>query len=170
MADVAYKNNTYNGKVEGKKVMSFGAGKDAFAILATAQSGDTFDVTVVKNDKGYNDWVSMQKAGAVQTGGVGSSVPGAVSGSNARGATTTPNRGFETPEERARRQVLIVRQSSISAAISALTPGAKGPLKPSDVIAHAKEYEAYVLSTGGGDTGFDDVPDLDPSFNNPVVE
>ena len=54
-ADVAYKNLTFQGKVEGKKVMSFGATKDSFSALATAQPGDIFDVNVVKNDKGYND-------------------------------------------------------------------------------------------------------------------
>ena len=39
-ADVAYKNNTYGGKVEGKLIMSFGAGKSSFETLATAQPGD----------------------------------------------------------------------------------------------------------------------------------
>ena len=61
VADVAYKNLTYQGKVEGKKVMSFGATKDAFGTLATANPGDVYEVNVVKNDKGYNDWVSMSK-------------------------------------------------------------------------------------------------------------
>jgi hypothetical protein len=61
-ADVAYKNNSFQGKVEGKKVMSFGATKDSFATLAQAQPGQTYEVQIVKNDKGYNDWVSMAQA------------------------------------------------------------------------------------------------------------
>mgnify|MGYP003353238654 CR=1 FL=1 len=38
-ADVAYKNNSFQGKVEGKKVMSFGATAEAFKVLAQAQPG-----------------------------------------------------------------------------------------------------------------------------------
>ena len=42
-ADVAFKNNTFQGKVEGKKIMSFGAGAEVFKVLAQAQSGETYD-------------------------------------------------------------------------------------------------------------------------------
>lgn len=64
VADVAYKNNTFQGKVEGKKIMSFGAAKETFSVLSTAQSGASFDIEVVKNDKGYNDWVSAKPSQA----------------------------------------------------------------------------------------------------------
>src|SRR3990167_5960383 len=65
-AEVAYKNNTFQGKVEGKKVMSFGATAGAFKTLLSAQSGDTYEVEVVKNAAGYNDWTSLTKAGATE--------------------------------------------------------------------------------------------------------
>ena len=63
-AEVAYKNNSFQGKVEGKSVMSFGASKGAFTTLTTAQPGTTFNVEVVKNAAGYNDWISLSPAGA----------------------------------------------------------------------------------------------------------
>ena len=61
IADIAYKNNTFQGKVEGKKVMSFGAQAEAFKVLATAQPGDIFNVTVGKNAQGYNDWIRLER-------------------------------------------------------------------------------------------------------------
>lgn len=53
---------------------------------------------------------------------------------------------YETPEERAARQILIVRQSSLSSAIAllALDPSEYIP-GASDVIAIAEEFEAYVF-------------------------
>ena len=153
VADVAYKNNSFQGKVEGKKVMSFGATKDAFAVLATAAPGDSFEVAVVKNDKGYNDWVSLAKGGAAPAAAPAGKAP-----------TASPKSTYETPEERAQRQVLIVRQSSLSSAAAVLTAGAKTPPAGDAVIALAKTFEAYVFGTeqkDTGPTGFDDLPDFD---------
>lgn len=149
-ATVAYKNNTFQGKVEGKTLMSFGATKDAFAVLTTAQPGTSWEVSVIKNDKGYNDWVKMVEGGAVTT---------SESAAPSR-STPAPKSNYETSEERAQRQILIVRQSSLSSAVSALTPGAKSPLKAEEVIALAAQFEGYVF--GRGATGFEDIPDFDP--------
>lgn len=156
-AEVAYKNNTFQGKVEGKKVMSFGATKDAFSVLSTATSGDTFEVTIVKNDKGYNDWVTLTKAGV--------GVATAQAPATASKANPAPRSTYETPEERAQRQVLIVRQSSLSSAANVLTAGAKTPPAADAVIAVAKQFESYVFGVdvpaAQGATGFDDLPDFD---------
>jgi len=142
-ADVAYKNLTFQGKVEGKKVMSFGATKDSFSALATAQPGDIFDVNVVKNDKGYNDWVSMTK------GSADSGAPQQTSGGHSP-AGNAPTRAstFETPEERAKKQVYIIRQSSVASAISALSCGAKSAPKVGEVLEYAKQLENYVMGVG----------------------
>jgi hypothetical protein len=141
VADVAFKNLTYQGKVEGKKVMSFGATKPSFEVLATAQTNDIYEVTVVKNDKNYNDWVSMTKGDAntpTQQAPTGQSPAG-----NAPARTST----YETPEERAKKQVYIVRQSSLSNAIDSLSVGGKSALKPDEVIDLARKYEAYVFGS-----------------------
>jgi hypothetical protein len=160
VADVAYKNNSFQGKVEGKKVMSFGVTKDTFGVLSTAQPGQTFEVNVVKNDKGYNDWVSMQPAnGAVPS----VSAAGATAVASAsKGSTPAPRSTYETPEERAQRQVLIVRQSSLSSAVATLAVGSK-VVKPEEVLALAKRYNEWVFQKGAdvqGPTGFDDLPDF----------
>jgi hypothetical protein len=150
-ADVAYKNNSFQGKVEGKKVMSFGATKDSFATLAQAQPGQTYEVTIVKNDKGYNDWVSMAQA----VPGAASPVATPQAGAVGKPAAASPRSTYETPEERAQRQVMIVRQSSLSTAVAALAVGGKSALKPIDVVNTAKQFEAYVLGTeeAGADDG-----------------
>ena len=154
--EVVFKNLTFQGKVESKKIMSFGANAPAFKALSGAQPGSLFDITVTKNPQGYNDWTSVQPS----TGELPAQQQAA---STAGKATPAPRSTYETPEERAQRQILIVRQSSLSSAVSTLSVGAKA-VKPSDVIDLAKQYEAYVFGnepTNGGDTGFEDVPDFD---------
>ena len=142
-ADVAYKNNSFQGKVEGKKVMSFGATKDSFATLAQAQPGQTYEVTIVKNDKGYNDWVSMAQAAP----GAASPASNAPTGAPGKAPATSPRSTYETPEERAQRQVLIVRQSSLSSAVALLVAGAKTPPSAQAVVDVAKTFESYVFGT-----------------------
>ena len=156
-ADVAFKNLSFQGKVEGKKVMSFGATKDSFGVLATAQPNEIYDVNVVKNDKGYNDWVSMTK------GNADSGAPQQpTAGQSPAGNATTRTSTYETPEERAKKQVYIIRQSSIGSAVTALACGAKSPPKVGEVLEYAKQLEAYVFGTGsvGSAEKFADVPDF----------
>lgn len=138
--DVAYRNQTFQNKVEGRNIMSFGATAGTFKTLSTAAGGDVFDIEIVKNEKGYNDWVSAKKSNS--DGNPAQPVAGraAVSTTNA-----SPKSTYETPEERAKKQIYIVRQSSISNAIDLLTTGAKGPPKQEDVVELAKFFEAYVF-------------------------
>lgn len=114
--DLAYKNKSFQDKLEGKKVMSF-TNKDVFAALQKASFGDIFEISRVKNDKGFWDWTAVSSVGMVNNV---SSAP--TSNSNGAGpsivkGTVTPKSNYETAEERAARQVLIVRQSSISSAV-----------------------------------------------------
>jgi hypothetical protein len=139
--EVAFKNNTF-GKVESKKLMPFGANKAAFDALANAAVGSVFEVAVVKNDAGYNDWTSVTQA-----------PPGAIAGGNTPGSINKQTSGnpvqvkstYETPEERAKKQVYIIRQSSLSSAIAMLSPGAKSPIKLSEVTDVADELFAWVM-------------------------
>ena len=62
--EVAYKNLTFQGKVEAKKLMSFGAGAESFKVLSTAKGSDVFEIETVKNDKGYIDWIKVTKGSA----------------------------------------------------------------------------------------------------------
>ena len=157
VADVAYKNLTFQGKVEGKQVMSFGVTADTFKALSVAQPGETYEVEVVKNAAGYNDWTSISKS----DGTVAPNLP-----AGGKSIPSTPTKStYETAEERAQRQVLIVRQSSLSSAVNTLAVGSK-KLEPADVLAVAKIYEDYVFGKASqGDSGFEDFP---PGF--PDVE
>ena len=135
VAEVTYKNLSFQDKVEAKKVMSF-THKDVYNTLKSAQSGDLFTVQRMKNDKGFWDWISLGEGDAPQA------AP-ATQGATMKPAAS-PKSSFETPEERAAKQVYIVRQSSISSAIETLKTDKKVPTVE-EVLAVAKQYEAYVF-------------------------
>lgn len=165
--DIAFKNLSFQGKVEGKQLMPFGANAGGFNALKNAQSGQQYEVTVVKNDKGYNDWTAATQAEA----GAASQQPvyqpqAAYGPKNANTVPAARPNTFETPEERAKKQVYIVRQSSISASVAALSVGSKNPPKANDVIDYAKQLEAFVFGipplaedASGFDSMSEDVPD-----------
>lgn len=137
VAVVAYKNE--QGKIEGKNVMSFGAAANTFKTLSQASAGEVYNVTAVKNDKGYWDWTAAERttaeAAAKQTTSVQST------------GNAAPKGNWETPTERAQRQVYIVRQSSLANAVSVLTIGAKTPPTTEAIIALAKQFENHVFDT-----------------------
>jgi hypothetical protein len=170
VADVAYKNNSFQGKIEGKKVMSFGATEGAFKTLVDGAVGVTFDVEYVqtqgKDGKTYNNWVKMTKAtGAAQS--AGDAVPAAMSQKGAMVGGSTRST-YETPEERAIKQVYIVRQSSLATAERLLSVGAKTPVKVEDVLAMAQKLEEYVFGKKSpGASGFEDFPDVPDEFIKP---
>lgn len=109
MLEVTYKDD--KGQTKAKKLASF-SNPSVFATLKDAQKGDVFDIEMVKNGEYWN-WTSVSKVdGSV------ASEPASSPGFKAAPAASAPGRSnFETPEERALRQRLIVRQSSITAAL-----------------------------------------------------
>lgn len=156
LLSVAYKNLTFNNKVEGRKVASFGNTAAAFKELTLAKQGDVYEIEVVKNDKtGYNDWVNAKKS-ASSSGGTSSQAPHTNSAS-----TISRTNTYETPEERAKKQIYIVRQSSISSAIDLLSVGSKSAPAVDDVIKVATQFEAYV---------FGDEPDDDSGMPEDISD
>lgn len=157
IADTAYKDD--QGKVGGKKIFSFGAAEKAYKVLSDPSAvGKTFEVTSVKNEKGYWDWTALSPAGSAPAASTGSA-SGIV-----QGTAATVRSNYETAEERANRQVLIVKQSSLSAAVATLAVGAKAPPKTAEVLALAQEYVDFVFDKavkekGPTGTGFDDMAD-----------
>jgi hypothetical protein len=101
--------------------------------------GQTVEVTTGKNDAGYDEWKSVAPVGANNTTNVAS--PGV------SGTTRVSGSNYETKEERAARQVLIVKQSSLSSAVETLSPGAKAALDPNAVIELAQKYTDWVFAT-----------------------
>lgn len=160
--DLAYKNKSFQDKLEGKKVMSF-TNKDVFAALQKAQFGEIFEVSRVKNDKGFWDWTAVSTGGSNPVPTQAQQVAAPV-----KTGTVAPKSNYETSEERAARQVLIVRQSSVSSAVELAV--ANKIKDPQEVIAIAKQFEDYVFGkdqayaeeakeTAESTNFFDDMPD-----------
>lgn len=138
--EVAYKNE--QGQPQLKKLISF-SNPNVFKAAKEWVKGDVVNVTTIKNEKtGYWDWVGLEGDGIVaETKQASASVGARVTGSN-----------YETKEERAARQVYIIRQSSLATAVELVGQGAS----TDTVIETAKVFEAYVLGNPGS---FDDLPD-----------
>ena len=117
--EVAYKNMTFQEKAETKKVMPFGS-KEVFAALKDAVKGNVFTVLREKDDAGYWQWVGIQE-GEVQMETTSKAEPAKASSGVATKST------FETPDERAKKQVYIIKQSSIGHAIEILKTDKKNP-------------------------------------------
>lgn len=137
--EIAYKNE--EGKVMGKKIMPFGDSKLIYDTLSSSQAGEIYEILSEKQGE-YWVWVMVKKSdGSV------SAVP--PSYKPTPGGTVAKST-YETAEERARRQVMIVRQSSLSTAVAMLNAAQdkKTPINPDTVVEVAKHFEQYVLSTG----------------------
>jgi len=127
--------------------MSFGNAAGVFARLTSAKPGDAFEIKSEKNDKGYWDWIGIDNAGAT-------SVTAAKPAGNA-----TPKSTYETAEERANRQVLIVRQSSLSNAIEYYKLNSKIFPTIEQVTELASYFEDFVF--GKKDTPVDPIDSLE---------
>jgi hypothetical protein len=146
--EITYK--TENGQVANKKLMSF-SNPSVFNHIKGLAKGEVVNVTTVKNAKGFWDWTGIGNEGdasvATQSKPATAQAGGRVTGSN-----------YETKEERAARQVFIIRQSSLSTAVELLGQGKS----VDEVIATAKQFEAYVFSKDPNPTkevNFDDMED-----------
>lgn len=151
-AEIAYK-DLAQGKVTSKKLMSFN-NPIVYKTMVDAKNGELYVIEMQKNDKGYWDWIKVETATGVDTAQKGTT--------DAAGSRnfTSPKSTYETPEERAKKQVYIVRQSSISAAIETLKTDKKNPTVD-EVLSVAREYEAYVF--GAGETKIVSLADLPPN-------
>lgn len=65
-------------------------------------------------------------------------------------ASPSPRSNYETPEERAQRQVYIIRQSSLATAVNFYNHDGfkKAAPDPETIVAIAKEFEKYVMGVG----------------------
>lgn len=132
--DVAYKDS--KGELKGKKLMSF-AVKEGLPILTSAKQGDVLDITVVQENNFWN-WTKVAKAEA----GAQAAAPASTS----KGSYSVPSRDFETAAERAIKQVYIVRQSSITAAINYYSNLKNQDASVSDILKLAKHFENFVFA------------------------
>lgn len=148
--EVAFKNQK-SGKVEGKKLVDFN-NQTVFAAVKELKTGQVVKVVSEKgeNDKFWN-WTSIGGSGSDSEStdeGAGKSTAQsddaaqrADAGRNRSGTGRVTGSNYETPEERARRQVYIVRQSSLTAASGILGAGAELEA----VIEMAEKIEKWAL-------------------------
>lgn len=142
--EVTYKND--QGQAQSKKLMSF-SNPQVFKAAQTWEKGTQVNVTTEKDANGYWQWTGL---GGDAT--VADNKPAASSNNSTR--VTGSN--YETKEERAARQVYIVRQSSISSAIDFLkdsNPSVEG------VLQVAKQFEDYVFAEKKGVEAIIDIND-----------
>lgn len=126
-----------SGQEHSYKLMSF-VNKEAYNLLKAAKNGSEFHVVCNKNDKGYWTWETVSVLGSqVKT----------------TKANTSPRSTYETPEERAKKQLYIVRQSSLTNAIAMLQAASdrKTPINVDTVIHVAKKFEDYVFGMNADD-------------------
>jgi len=136
-AEVAYKDN--EGQIKGKKVMSF-VNPDVFEKLKNAQANEVYTISSAKDNNGYWQWTSFDKAEA-----------GQVASAQSYSAPKTNSGNWPTAEERAQTQVYIIRQNALTNATSLAAVHGDKKVTPEAVIQIAKQFEAFVL-----DTKFDD--------------
>lgn len=140
-----------NGHVESKKLFSFGEAAEAFKKLKDASPDDVFEIKSekilnAKDNKEYWYWTEATVAGKVEQGG-NVAKPAAQS---------SPRSTYETPEERARKQVYIVRQSSITAALGLLELQKAKDVDVDEVLDYARQFESFVF-----DTKIDALPEIE---------
>jgi hypothetical protein len=140
--NVTYKDP--NGKIVSRGIFDF-AKPAIFKAFKDANANDLFDVEEIKNDKGYWEFVTVTKSmgPAVEhtsepTVSTGVSIP------KATGGVVAPRSNYETPEERAFRQRLIVRQSSIGHALEFLPLSGEKKSTKEEVIKLARYFESFV--------------------------
>lgn len=136
LLEVSYKNMTFQEKAESKKIFPFGS-KEVFDTLKKASKGQTFSILREKDDAGYWQWVGIQE-GEVQ-------MEVADKGAPAKAGVGVPVKStFETPDERAKKQVYIIKQSCIGYAIETLKTDKKAPTVD-EVLTTAQLYVDWVM-------------------------
>ena len=131
-----------DGKSRSKDIPNFD--KATYETLKNSHEGDEFDITLVKNGD-FTNWGGVEKAVA------SSSSSGSTSGET--GSASKRASTYESSEERAARQVYIIRQSSIANAITTLGAQTVGAVDPGQVMSIAEIYTQYVLNGPPVDAG-----------------
>lgn len=115
------------GKTQTKKVLSF----DPIFNKVKEMDNDTYEITMTKDGE-YWKWTEIVKIAAGAGGTTVEAKP-----------YSRPNT-YETPEERAKKQIYIVRQSSIANALE-YSKSVKALKTVEEVLDIAKKFESYVF-------------------------
>ena len=147
--EIMYKND--QGQAQSKKLMSF-ANPDVFKAAQSWEKGNVIDVSTEKDANGYWQWTAVGNADNTQDTNSGNTAVA----TQAKAPVGKSGGNWETTDERQARQVMIVRQSSLSNAVATLALSAT-KASANDVISLAKLYEGFVL----GNTSSSPEPDME---------
>lgn len=143
-ASVAY---SIGGEAKTQNIMSF-VNPDVFKKVQE-MVGQTVEVSLTKNSAGYNEWAAITNIDDIKERDPREVTTGAVVGL-AAAATRVTGSNYETPAERAQKQVYIVKQSSISNAIEylqAVHVDGEPAWNVNNVLEVAQEFVDYVFDT-----------------------
>lgn len=132
--------------------------------LRKLQQGDSIILVIGKNKAGYDELQAV----SVTNGRAGEArLPTATgnTGPATNGGTSRTYSG-ETPAERARRQILIVKQSSLSSAVETVKTEGAVPTTE-EVLAVAQEYFDWVMAD---DTAKASVATVDSPAKGPTID
>lgn len=129
---------TYNGEARTQTVMSFT--NPAIFKAVQEKVGQEVEITITKNAAGYNEWAALDDVGSSDSAPATKGTPA----TSAAPTTRVTGSNYETPAERAVKQVYIVKQSSISAAIN-LASSNKEKASAAEIIASAQLFVDYVF-------------------------
>lgn len=116
-----------DGKEFNRKLVSFGGSLPSYNVLKDSVVGDQYDVELKKDDTGNWQWTDAVKADQ--------STPAAATSGGTMKST------YETPEERAYKQKVIIRQSCLANAISVKGIGEENADNLTEL---AEKFEAWV--------------------------
>lgn len=139
ICELGYK--TDDGKVKSMRIFGFGDQKLVFDVAAKATKGDVLEAEFKQNEKGYWEFSNLVSTGSRVEEAAPSTQP---AGSTDAGKAVPSRGNWETAEERANRQVLIARQSSLKVAADILI--AQGNPTEQGVIDLADRLTNYVLN------------------------
>ncbi len=138
-------NYNRDGKPTKRTLVNIGKTEPVFALLKDAKEGEAYEIELEQDAKtDYWNWVGVKHVLA--------DYPAAPATPAATKSVPTKST-YETPEERAKRQVLIVRQSSIASAIALLGP----KTNVADILKTAIVFEGHVFDTEKQEL-VDDIP------------
>lgn len=128
---------TYDFKGDTRKqtIVSF-ANPEVFKTIKDLVAGDMIDVQLTKDANDYTQWSQVTKLG-------GEAPAAAAAEGVAKTVAKTVTSNYETKDERAARQVLIVKQSSIGAAVEHLK--ARKDANGQDVLDLAQKFTDWVF-------------------------
>ena len=140
MAEITFK-DLAKGQTSSKKLMSF-SNPVVYKTLVDAKKGEVYTIEMQKNDKGFWDWTAASTATGVNTASGGS--PEAATKASGSSGFASPKSTYETPEERAKKQVYIVKQSSITNAIEYLNHNKKN-YNVTDILETAQMFVDFIF-------------------------